>query len=1794
MSGTSSVHTHSPAGADKALGQSASTPSTPLGKRQKRKLKLKEKLQAMEQLDTLVHRRGIAKGKVTKIFNACQAALTEAQVKVYSRKLEAAYQEYQSIHDQILGLVSADEREPHDSHFEVFDSLYDEVSIILEEQTSRFNPNIQVANANASQLQAVAVPQAPVVVQQPLRMPIPSFDGRYESWPKFKAMFKDLVDKGPDPPAVKLYHLDKSLVGSAAGLIDAKTINEGNYAHAWQMLEERYENKRHSIDTHIHGLLNFKRMTKENYSELRNLVDECSKHVESLKYLGQEFSGVSEQIVVHLLAAALDKDTRRHWESTIVHGELPNYTDTLKFLKDQCFVLERCESSKSSQPQSKMMMPAKPIHQKSLAVTTNASEIKCDFCGKGHLNFTCSEFKSLSVLQRLGKVREKNVCFNCLRKGHRGKNCPSDKTCAKCQRNHHSLLHLEDKQISKHEDLQVKPEPTQVKEESKAPTQSQVTTATCSSAKATPLQQVLLLTAIVDVIDKKNRPHPCRVLLDSGSQANLVSRTMANMLGLKQRPSNVIVAGINDIKSRLSSSCIVEVHSRYSQFGANISCLVTDKVTADLPTSSVDMSTLNLPRGVRLADPQFYQSGKIDMILGNQWFLKLLLPGELSLADNLPSLRETQFGWVVGGICDANTTADQLVHSHSVTLEDLNASIKKFWEIEEVQIAPKFCTEEQECEQHFLATHRRDSTGRYIVQLPLRNTLGELGDSRPMALRRFYAMERRFAHQPELKKQYAEFMAEYEDLGHCREINENDDKPGTAIWYLPHHAVLKPSNTTTKCRVVFDASAKVAGCSLNDVLKVGAINQSDLQSIVLRFREPRYVMSADITKMYRQILVDDCHTPLQRVLWRKDPSCRLRVLELTTVTYGTASAPFLATRALQQLAIDERKTYPIAADVIERDCYVDNALFGFNELSNASVAQDQLIQLLAAGGFHLHKWSSNSTKLLETIPEKDREELVCIGMNEAVKTLGLMWNPALDELMFSAMPLFDPQEPTKRHLLSVIARMYDPLGLVAPVVVIGKLLMQKIWKAKLDWDEVITGELKNEYEFFLKAISGVSQLRIPRQAVMFGSTAFELHGFADASQCAYGACIFIRSVIAGRGAIVKLLCAKSKIVPKNVLTIPRKELLAAGLLYRLVKMVLSALNTTFDEITLWSDSQIVLAWLQKNPSRLDVYVANRVREITASADRFRWRYVNTNENPADLVSRGLSAGKLMESDLWWNGPRFLRNEMYDMISPDPLGDEDIPELKRVVTVHAVIALEMLPVFSKYESFRKLQRVLAFVLRFCRNCTEKMKAKRVLQQYPTVMEMRSAMTTIIRVLQHHTLADEIVRVSAGKPCKRIANLCPILDDGLLRVGGRLRHSSLTNESKHQWILPSRNPIVESYITAVHRENLHVGPSALMAIVRRQFWVLNPRSTFRKVTRRCVTCFRTNPITANQFMGDLPESRCDRAPAFQKVGIDFAGPILIRQTGRKAAPVKGYICVFVCLVTKGLHLEAVENLSTEAFMGALVRFVSRRGLPEDVYSDNGTNFIGAKHELRELYHLFKQQQTERKIYEFCESRQIRWRTIPPSAPHMGGLWEAGVKSTKAVLKKVCKSALLTMVEFSTLLCQIEALLNSRPLYASSDDPADLEPLTPGHFLIDRPLNAIPEPTYDKIPRNRLSRWQYVQHLREMFWKRWYCEYLMELQTRGKWTRKYVNLRKGMIVLVKDDNLPPQFWKMGRVECTYPGSDNMVRMVELRTKAGVLMRPIHKLAPLPILDNHESSDNENDRSPGENVRADCTSSK
>ena len=304
-----------------------------------------------------------------------------------------------------------------------------------------------------------------------------------------------------------------------------------------------------------------------------------------------------------------------------------------------------------------------------------------------------------------------------------------------------------------------------------------------------------------------------------------------------------------------------------------------------------------------------------------------------------------------------------------------------------------------------------------------------------------------------------------------------------------------------------------------------------------------------------------------------------------------------------------------------------------------------------------------------------------------------------------------------------------------------------------------------------------------------------------------------------------------------------------------------------------------------------------------------------------------------------------------------------------------------------------------------------------------------------------------------------------------------------------------------------------------------------------------------------MSDLPAVRVSQVKAFTQCGVDFAGPIsIVLHRHRGIRSQKAYICVFVCLSTKAVHLEAVSDLTSEAFLAAFRRFVARRGRCTDVYSDNGTNFVGANNLLLSY------------CKDSCDKLTVKWHFNPPASPHWGGIWELAVRSVKTHLVRVIGSQILSFEELTTLLAQIESLLNSRPLCSLSTDPNDFSSLTPGHFLTLAPLTAPPDEDLSMVKSGRLNRWQFIQQLHQHFWKRWHVEYLNTMQTREKWNTPQSLLSVGTLVVIKDSNSPPLKWPLGRVERLYPGPDTIVRVAQVRTSKGLLDRPLVKLCPLP----------------------------
>ncbi|XP_058828427.1 uncharacterized protein LOC131688257 [Topomyia yanbarensis] len=1626
-----------------------------------------------------------------------------------------------------------------------------------------------------------------------------------------------MIEKDASLTAIEKFHyLLTVLSKDARTLVESIEVTAANYEVAWTMLQERFENKKIIARTLMDGFLDAEPMRKESYDTLVTLIDSYERNLLQLKKLGLPTNGWSH-LLAHLLYKRLDADTQRHWERCHKSRETPNYEELVKFLREHLATLQPLATIKhraQDQRHDSLKLPTKQRIESTLTTITS-SKRSCPLCQKpSHSPFKCESFNKMNPVQRLEAVKKAGLCLNCLSSSHLVRACPSS-ACRVCGQRHHTMLHLRSPngassqnqetipsqhvsavQIQSNPPAKIAEPPMQTCAASLQPPQTptQPNASASRSPVALPASSsatsnvVFLSTAVVRIADLHGNTHLARALLDCCSERNLLSERLAQKLDLHRRDDPLSFQGVGPALANSKQSATARVFSRCTDYCIDLKFHILSELKPILPSNRAPVADWKIPTSVHLADPNFHEPNRIDAIIGAEVYYRLLSDGFVELGPNLPILKETVFGWIVSGKCDTSPSqplATMLVCSNA----DLEMQMARFWDLESCRSDNTLSTEERQCESYFSETTYRDSNGRFVVSLPKRETLlTSLGESYATALRRYLSLERRLLIKPALLKAYTAFIHEYIALGHMVQIDPTTDSlpPGKKPYYMPHHCIERPDSVTTKLRVVFDAScASDTGLSLNDTLLVGPVVQDDLYSMLLRFRLQRFAIVADLEKMYRQVWIHPSDRHLQRILWRDSADETVRAFELLTVTYGTASAPFLATRCLQQLAEDGKSQYPKAAKVLVKDFYIDDLLCGVTTEEEGVDLCNELIGLLQSAGFKLHKWASNNPVILNNIPTElrdDRNVLELDSSSSSVKTLGLLWQPDEDVFRFQ-VPRWTMDSPiTKRLVLSDAARLFDPLGLVGPTVLRSKLFMQELWLSKLSWDQPLTDTLQDTWKEFRDDLEVLRTFSIPRWAVSYADPAtIELHGFCDASERAYGACLYVRTVTATGSTSVNLLTAKSKVAPANTgkgqqrISLPRLELSSALLLSHLYDKVKSSFPAS-TRAFFWTDSMIVVHWLAASPNRWKKFVANRVAEIQQTTTPGTWGHVAGIENPADAISRGMSAALLVDFDIWWQGPAWLNQpkRFWPNIvrTSDCIFDADQLEEKPATSLP--IVHEALSIFKLKSSLTDLVRIVGYIRRFISNAREKDRRSRQ-NGLLTTVELEMALQNLVRVSQQESFPNDIGSIKSSgqvKPTSKLKSLSPILVNGILRARGRLNNAPIPYSQKQPMILDSKHPLTLLIVRHYHVKFLHAGPQLLMAAVRSKFWPTRLRNLARTVTHRCLNCFRCKPNLSEQIMADLPSVRVSPTFPFLNTGVDFCGPFHLRPLHRKAAPQKCFVAVFVCMSTKAVHLEVVGDLSTDSFIASLKRFAARRGVPQTIFSDNATNFIGARRTLNEFLQLFHTQQNRDQIVRLCSDEGIQFRFIPPRSPHFGGIWEAAVKSLKTHLYRTLKNALVTNEQMQTVLTQVEACLNSRPLTQLSNDPEDLDVLTPGHFLVHRPLTAIVEPSYEEIPTNRLSQWQTIQEFVRRLWKRWSSEYLSGLQQRTRWTHERNDVHIGTMVLVKDDHLPPMKWRFGRIVDSTPGPDGHVRVVNIRTKDGIYQRAITRICVLPIQDNQQ----------------------
>ena len=1087
--------------------------------------------------------------------------------------------------------------------------------------------------------------------------------------------------------------------------------------------------------------------------------------------------------------------------------------------------------------------------------------------------------------------------------------------------------------------------------------------------------------------------------------------------------------------------------------------------------------------------------------------------------------------------------------------------------------------EERSVVRHFQETHSRSETGRFIVPLP-RNPQGQtLGESRPQAVRRFLSLERSLYSKGQFQE-FSNVMEEYFDLSHAEPVPPDDlQKPPKDTFYLPMHAVRKEHSTTTKVRVVFDASAKsTSGVSLNDTLLVGPTIHPPLIDVLLRFRSHRIALTADISKMYRAIELTPSDRDLHRFVWRKSVKDPIHDYRMTRVTFGVSASSFAANMAVKQNALDFAMEFPNAAKVVDKSFYVDDCLTGADSITEAVALQTQLHSLFSKGGFLLRKWNSSEVEVLKHIPTdlKDASAVQSLpSPDEYTKTLGIEWNAGVDHFRLSIAKLPPLDNITKRMLVSDVAKTFDVLGWFSPTVIKVKILLQRLWEQKVDWDDQVPLPIYDDWLQWRSELHLLSNKHIPRCYFDKRSqiATVQLHGFSDASENAYAAVIYLRMIDTFGKVQISLVTAKTKVAPIKKLTIPRLELCGAYLLAQLLSHVKNVLEIPLSNVFAWTDSTIVLSWLVGNPRRFKTYVGNRVSYIVELIPPERWNHVAGLENPADCASRGLFPSELLDHPLWWNGPDWLHQDASQwpkqFNTPSPTATDE----ERELSLHVTTSTPSPPLkIENYSSFTRLKRVTSWVFRFIHNCRScKLNTEPIHETYLTTEELHKAEVYWYLNAQLAHFSEEIDAIKSKSDLNRssaILSLRPFVDSsGLLRVGGRQQHSQMSYSQKHPIILHHKHPLTHLIIRSAHLRLSHAGPTLLTTSLGSHYHILSCRKLVRSITRGCVTCRKLSAKPSSQLMGQLPLERLTPGPVFDTVGIDFAGPVQTKYGHvRKPVIVKSYICLFVSLSVKAVHLEPVSDLTSDAFIAALRRFTARRGKPSVIMSDHGTNFVGANRELKEMYDFLKEQRTRGEISDFCSTQNIQWKFIPERTPHFGGLWEAAVKSMKFHFKRVIGDIKLNFEELTTVLTQIESCLNSRPLTSlPTHDDDGIEALTPGHFLIGQPLECIPDSSFSYRSLSLLKRWDLCQSIVRHFWKRWSHEYLCSLRRNNKWLFPSRNIQVNDVVILHDDNLIPTRWPLARVLQVHPGKDGIVRVATVKTSTGVYKRPVSKLALL-----------------------------
>ena len=851
--------------------------------------------------------------------------------------------------------------------------------------------------------------------------------------------------------------------------------------------------------------------------------------------------------------------------------------------------------------------------------------------------------------------------------------------------------------------------------------------------------------------------------------------------------------------------------------------------------------------------------------------------------------------------------------------------------------------------------------------------------------------------------------------------------------------------------------------------------------------------------------------------------------------------------------------------------------------------------------FNIRKWRTNNRELKEIINESEQviyqqENFVQSGD----KVLGIKWDEEKDQLILDIInPILESMSSdnvTKRTILKTLASIYDPMGYLQPVLVKFKILFQAICKTNIGWDEIIGGDLLSRWLNIVTSVQNMNEIIIDRCYSIIEIndpvTSRILHGFSDASELAYGACIYLKTVKQSGNVDVCLVTSKSRVVSINKkYTIPRLELLGNYVLSKLFNVVSSALQEEIciDSHRLWSDSKVSLAWINAFDKELKTFCQNRVIEIRKLTDVVWWSYCKSCDNPADIITR-CNSSNICKNSMWWNGPKFLfEDSIYDetkyslnentgnvclqssegdslnidsSLFYDEIKNENILMLNYTennVKIGNIIEIE------KFSDINKLLRVTSYVVRFVKNVRRKINGENLLlSKHATSEEIKSSKLLWLKENQNY-----LINESNFDDLKKV--LCLQQDDeGLFRSMKRIMNADLPYDTRAPTILSRKHRLTELIVWNCHKAVKHMGVRQTLTELRSNFWITKGRSYVKNLMRNCFKCKKYNarpysyPDSPN-----LPSVRLRSDIPFSGVGIDYLGPLYCMNIYNRVNEMfKCYVVLYTCASTRGVVLDLIHNETAKTFINSLTRFIARRGCPAVVLSDNGSYFVATE------------------TQQFVASKNIEWKFNLASAPWYGGFWERLVSSVKRCLKQTVNKSRLSYDELQTVLLEIENVLNSRPLcYLYDDDQDDI--LTPNHLLYGKKLDVdnvnsdICVNNLNFREENLTKRKQYLSTVLQHFWRRWSQEYVTSLREYSHATKNTGTSvpNVGDVVIVFDDKQPRQLWKLGRIVELVKSRDDEIRgaKVKLSKTKNIIGRPVNRLYPVEVFINAKKDDDQ-----------------